>query len=54
MPMESIGFVPRGIVEDEQPAYAVQRRDGLGEMIKVALEDIGIDAIHDERRAVRL
>jgi hypothetical protein len=30
-----LSFMPAGIVEDEQPAFGVQRRDLFGQMIEV-------------------
>jgi hypothetical protein len=51
MPVESLGFVPTGVVNDEQSAFGVHSGYFLGQIIEVILEDIGIDSVKDHRAA---
>ena len=51
MPVESLGFVPTGVVNDEESAFGVYCGYLLGEMIEAILEDIGIDSIKNHRGA---
>jgi hypothetical protein len=51
MPIESLSFMPTGVVDDEQSAFGVQRRDFLGQKIEIILEDIGIDSVKNHRAA---
>src|SRR5437762_1400303 len=52
MPVEPGGFVPGSVVEDEHAAFAGFGWDRLGEVIEVALEDVGIDAVEDHGKAL--
>ena len=47
MPVESLGFVPTGVVNDEQSAFGVYCGYLLGEMIEAILEDIGVDSVEN-------
>ena len=38
MPLEPRGFVPGGVVENEDTAFARLGRDGLGELVEVTLK----------------
>ena len=49
MPIQSLGFVPTGVINDEQSAFGVHSGYLLGQMIKVILEDIGIDSVKNHR-----
>ena len=51
VPIQSLSFVPTGIVNDEQSTLGVQRGNLFGQEIEVILEDIGIDSIKDHRAA---
>jgi hypothetical protein len=52
MPIETLSFMPAGVVDNEQSAFGFQRRDLFGQVIEVILKDIGIDSIKDHRRAL--
>ena len=49
MPGETLGSVPAGIVDNEQPAFGTLFRDLLGQEVQVILEDIGIDPVEYHR-----
>ena len=51
VPIQSLSFVPTGVVNDEQPAFGVRCGYLLGEMIEVILEDIGVDSVKNHRAA---
>ena len=51
VPIQSLGFVPTGVVNDEQSLFAVHRGNLLCQEIEVILEDIGIDSIKNHRAA---
>jgi hypothetical protein len=51
VPIQSLGFVPTGVVNDEQSTFGVHRGNLLCQKIKVILEDIGIDSIKNHRAA---
>jgi hypothetical protein len=38
-PIESLSFMPTGVIDDEQSALGVQRRKLFGQMIQVTLKD---------------
>ena len=48
MPVESLGFVPTGVVNDEQSAFGVYGGYFLGQMIEAILEDIGVDSVKNQ------
>ena len=49
VPIESLGFVPSGVVHDEQSTFGVHRGNLFCQKIQVILEDIGIDSIKNHR-----
>ena len=51
VPMQSLGFMPTGVVNDEQSAFGVQRGNLFCQKIEVILKDIGIDSIKNHRAA---
>jgi hypothetical protein len=44
--------MPTGIVNDEQLAFGVQSGYFFGQVIRVTLEDIGIDSVKDHLAAL--
>ena len=52
MPAKPRGLVPGSVVEDEDAALAGFGRDGLGEVVQKALEDVGIDPVKDQGKAL--
>jgi hypothetical protein len=42
MPLQPGGFVPGGVVEDEDAPFTKIGRDAFGEVIEEALEDVGL------------
>ena len=51
VPIEAGGLVPARVVEDEDAAFARVGKDGLGEVIEVALEGVGIHQVEEHRKA---
>ena len=51
VPIQSLGFVPTGVVNDEQSTFGVQRGNLFCQEIEVMLENIGIDSIKNHRAA---
>ena len=51
VPIQSLSFVPTGVVNDEQSTFAVHRGNLFCQEIEVILEDIGIDSIKNHRAA---
>ena len=49
MPVESLRFVPTGVVNDEESAFGVYCGYLLGELIEAILEDIGVDSVKNHR-----
>jgi hypothetical protein len=44
MPIESLSFMPAGVIDDEQSAFGFQRGYLFGQVIEEILKDIGIDS----------
>ena len=51
VPIESLGFVPACVVNDEYAAFGVHSGDLFGLKIEVILEDVTIDSIKNHRAA---
>ena len=51
VPIQSLRFVPTGVVNDEQSTFGVPRGNLFCQEIEVILEDIGIDSIKNHRAA---
>ena len=51
VPIQSLSFVPTGVVNDEQSTFGVQRGNLFCQEIEVILENIGIDSIKNHHAA---
>src|SRR5262245_55098871 len=50
MPVEPGGFVPGGVVQDEQLADAWSLRNGFGHFIQEELEHIGVHTVENQAK----
>ena len=51
VPVEAGGFVPARVIKDEDAPFPGSGWDGFGEVVEVALEDVGIHAVKDHAKA---